>query len=182
MNDRTRRFEAATLIHMDAAYNLARWLLHDSQNAHDVVQEAYLRAFRFFDGLRGENAKPWLLQIVRNECYTWMRRDGKLDIEFRDDLDAVEAESVESTGIASNPEALMQGKQESQLVNACIGQLPPQFREVLILRELEDMPYQDIARVVGIPAGTVMSRLSRGRAMLKKMLEVNVKEMSHERA
>ena len=169
MTNRTRRFEAATLLHLDAAYNLARWLLRDEQSANDVVQEAYLRAFRFFDGLRSEDAKPWLLRIVRNECFNWMRQSagsGEL-VEFDEEMDF---RTIHADDMASNPESIVLRRQEQVQVNACLARLPAAFREVLILRELEGMSYQDIARVAGIPVGTVMSRLSRARTGLKELL------------
>ncbi len=170
MIDRTRQFETATLAHLDAAYNLARWLLRDEHQAHDVVQEAYLRAFRFFDTLRGQDAKPWLLGIVRNECFTWMRQHAYQQHEVEWDEAQEAAGLPEDGGTGLDPEALLLQKHEVARVNACLAKVPALFREVLILRELEDMSYDSIARVVGIPQGTVMSRLSRGRAMLKAQL------------
>lgn len=166
-------------MHLDAAYNLARWLLRDEQSAQDVVQEAYLRAFRFFDDLRGADAKPWLLRIVRNECFNWLRqfpRSGN-SVEFDEERDT-EADSPSDGGDSfANPETLLLKKHEAAQVTACLAQVPAVFREVLILREMEDLSYQTIASVVGIPVGTVMSRLSRGRGMLKALLLANDGEM-----
>ena len=134
MSDRTRRFEAAMLPHLDAAFNLARWLLRDEHNAQDVVQDAYLRAFRFFDGFRGEQARPWLLGIVRNACFTWMkenRRAGQ-QVEFDEERDS----GVDDQGLrqaADNPETLLMQKLEREQINQAIEALPPLFREVIVL-------------------------------------------------
>lgn len=173
--DRMRRFEAAVLPHLDAAYNLARWLLRDDQSAQDVVQESYLRALKFFDGFRGGDARPWLLSIVRNECFTWLRANHRDHVEFDEerDSDALDP-ALEQT--AADPERLLLGKLERAQVNAAIAALPPIFREVLVLREIAELSYDEIAQVAGIPAGTVMSRLSRARALLRTALTASVKE------
>ena len=167
--DRTQRFEAAVLPHLDAAYNLARWLLRDEQSAQDVVQEAYLRAFRFFDGFRGGDARPWLLSIVRNSCFTWLRERGRDHLEFDEerDSDQLDPALLEAD---DGPERLLERKLERAQVNLAIATLPPLFREVLVLREIEALSYEEIAQVVGIPTGTVMSRLSRARSMLRAAL------------
>lgn len=174
--DRTRRFEAAVLPHLDAAYNLARWLLRDEQSAQDVVQEAYLRAFRFFDGFRGDqDARPWLLGIVRNSCFTWLRERGREPVEFDEERDSDQRDPAlyEAT---DGPERLLERKLERAQVNAAVATLTPLFREVLILREIEAMSYDEIAQVMGIPVGTVMSRLSRARSMLRTALAAADKE------
>ena len=171
MSDRTRRFEAAMLPHLDAAFNLARWLLRDEHNAQDVVQDAYLRAFRFFDGFRGEQARPWLLGIVRNSCFTWMKdkqRAGE-QVEFDEERDAG-VDDPDLRRAADNPETLLMQKLERAQINKAIEDLPPLFREVIVLRELEELSYEEIAQCAAIPLGTVMSRLSRARAMLRKAL------------
>lgn len=173
--DRTRRFEAAVLPHLDAAYNLARWLLRDEQSAQDVVQEAYLRAFRFFDGFRGGDARPWLLGIVRNTCFTWLGQSGRDHVEFDEERDSGALDAgIEAA--ANDPLRLLERKFERAQVNAAIATLPPLFREVLILREIEELSYDEIAQVAGIPVGTVMSRLSRARAMLRVALTQPDKE------
>jgi len=172
LNDRTRRFETAALPHLPAAYNLARWLLRDGQAAEDAVQEAFLRAFRFFDDLRGEDARPWLLGIVRNACFDAMRhaRHHADELAF-DELRDSDAEGIGMPARgADDPAVAMERRALGRRVNAAIAALPPAFREVIVLRELEDMSYEDIARVAGIPAGTVMSRLSRARALLRDAL------------
>jgi RNA polymerase sigma-70 factor (ECF subfamily) len=162
-----RRFEALALPHLDAAYNLARWLLRDEHRARDAVQEAYLRAFRFFDGLRGEDARPWLLGIVRNCCFTLLQGQGGELLEFDDERDGAPAAGAPD----GNPAALLLARLDRQRVHAAISALPPVFREVIVLRELEDMSYEEIARIAGVPAGTVMSRLSRGRRLLRAALQ-----------
>ena len=167
--DRTHRFNASVLPHLDAAYNLARWLLRDDQAAQDVAQEAFLRAFRFFDGFRGGDARPWLLGIVRNACFTWLGERGRDHVEFDEERDSGALDpTLEQAG--NDPQRLLESKRERAQVNAAIATLPPLFREVLILRELEDLSYDEIAQVTNIPVGTVMSRLSRARAMLRAAL------------
>lgn len=173
--DRTRRFEAAVLPHLDAAYNLARWLLRDDQSAQDVVQDAYLRAFRFFDGFRGGDARPWLLGIVRNACFDWLGDKNRGHVEFDEARDSGGTDS-EPEPAGNDPQRLLERKLERARVNAAIATLPPLFREVLVLRELEELSYEEIAQVAGIPAGTVMSRLSRARAMLRAALSPTGKE------
>ena len=171
MADRTKRFEAVVLPHLNAAYNLARWLLRDDQNARDVVQEAYLRAFRFFDGLRDGDARPWLLGIVRNACYTWLSDGGRRPehVEFDEERDG--QEQMPGFDCAeNNPEHLLLQKIETARIDAAIEKLPFVFREVLILREFEEMSYEEISKIVAIPAGTVMSRLARARGMLRTAL------------
>ena len=160
MDDRRRRFEAQALPHLDAAYNLARWLSRSPVDADDIVQEAMLRAFRAFDGFRGGDAKAWLLTIVRN-C--WLsagkatRRRGYTSLED-EELEAPE----------SDPEVTAMQAGTRRRLDALIAGLPEEFREVLILREMEDMSYREIAAVTGVPIGTVMSRLARARAMLRE--------------
>ena len=175
--DRAKQFEALVLPHLNAAYNLARWLLKDDQSARDVVQEACLRAFRYFAGLRGDDARPWLLGIVRNACYTWLHDNGtgREQVEFDEQRDSQE-QLAGAAGHDNNPERLLLQKLESARVNAAIEKLPLVFREVLILRELEEMSYEEIALVAGIPAGTVMSRLARARGLLRAALAAPDKE------
>ena len=155
-------FEEVVLPHLDAAYNLARWLTRNAQDAEDVVQEAYLRAFRFFDGYQGGNMRSWLLTIVRNTCYTWLHqnRAQQLTTEFDEEFHSDMTES-------QNPETLLLGNADRQLLNQALEELPPAFREVLVLLELEGLAYKEIADVLGVPIGTVMSRLARGRRRLR---------------
>jgi len=158
-------FEEAVLPHLDAAYNLARWLTHNQQDAEDVVQEAYLRAFRFFPGFRGGDARAWLMKIVRNTCYSWLHANRPLQeaTEFDENLFPPDFR-------APNPEEVVLQNDSGTLVRMALEKLPRNFREVLILRELEGMSYREIADITGIPAGTVMSSLSRARGRLRQAL------------
>jgi len=161
-DSRLRLFEELIIPHLDAAHNLARWLTRNEQDACDVVQEAYLRAFRFFDGYKGGNGKYWLLEIVRNTCFTWLRRERR----------SLHVVPFDEQAHCSVPEA----NQEDALVDAsdltvlrkCIDTLPEAFREVVVMRELEEMSYRQIAEVSSLPIGTVMSRLSRARKRLEE--------------
>ena len=160
------RFEQTVLPHLDAAYNLARWLTGNDHDADDVVQETYLRALKFFSGFRGENARPWLLAIVRNTCYTWLRRNrmGDLTTELDD-----ETTQVVDTA-TPNPESILLAAARTELVRHALDGLPVEFREIVILRELEGLSYKEIAEIASIPVGTVMSRLARARSRLQKLL------------
>lgn len=170
MSDHQLQFDAAALPHLGAAYNLARWLLRDDQHAEDAVQEAYLRAFRFFDGLRGADARPWLLGIVRNACYDWMRRNAAIaDTLVFDELR--DSDSAAPQAIGADPAQAWEQRALRGRVNAAIEALAPPFREVIVLRELEELSYEQIAAIAGIPVGTVMSRLSRARAALRVALQ-----------
>lgn len=161
MDERRRRFEAQALPHLDAAYNLARWLA--PAHADDVVQDAMLRAFRSFDGFRGDDARPWLLAIVRN-C----ARNAAGDTRRRAHVPLPEDDGAALQDNAPGPEEFAAQASERRGLDAAIASLPEEFREVLILRELEDMSYREIAEITGTPAGTVMSRLSRARALLRE--------------
>jgi len=158
---------------LDAAYNLARWLTRNDSDAQDVVQDAYLRAFKYFDSFEGENPTAWLLAIVRNACFAWMRRNRPAEevvgSEPLDEDNVGNAEPLLGGGsrqLATDPETLLiEGRDRTQ-VNQLVAKLPAEFREVIVLREIEDMSYREIADIVGIPIGTVMSRLSRARKLL----------------
>ena len=150
------------LPHLDAAYNLARLLLRNESDAEDVVQESYLKALRAFPSFRGEAGRPWLLAIVRNTCFTWLRRNR--------DRSQPEFDSEIHASSASSPEKHSLDRERSQALDRCIQQLPSEFREALILREMEDLSYREIADITGVPPGTVMSRLSRARARLADCL------------
>ena len=171
MIKQTQQFERVALPHLSAAYNLARWLVRDEHIAQDMVQEAFIRALKYFSGFRGEDIRPWILSIVRNTCYTWLQGNKKVDeqLEFDENRDSGAYEAAFGSA-DNNPEALLLSKQESSRVNFAISSLPPVFREVLVLRELEGMSYEEIAIVAAIPAGTVMSRLARARTMLRAEL------------
>jgi RNA polymerase sigma-70 factor, ECF subfamily len=158
---RLQLFEELILPHLDSAHNLARWLMGRGDDAQDVVQEAYLRAFRFFDGYNGGDAKAWLMEIVRNTCFTRHRREKR-------NLTTVvfdEAAHTSSGGRPNAEEMLVQASNRSILQN-CIERLPATFREVIVMRELEEMSYLQIAQATRLPVGTVMSRLSRARKRL----------------
>jgi RNA polymerase sigma-70 factor (ECF subfamily) len=159
------RFEELALPHMEAAYNLARCLTGNDHDAEDVVQESYLRALKFFAAFRGENGRPWLLTIVRNTCYTWLRRNRMG--EPTADLDE-ETQLVDTTTV--NPEAMLLAAARTESVQRALEELPVEFREIVILRELEGLSYKEIAEIAAIPVGTVMSRLARARARLQKLL------------
>ena len=178
---RLARFEQTVLPHLDAAYNLARWLTRNDHDAEDVVQEAFLRAMRYFERLKGTEARPWLLAIVRNTCYTWLEKNRPTDLVGLDDVGPLAAD-VETAGHASpmesNPEVILLQSANRKLVNQALEELPVGFREVIVMREIEDLSYKDIAAIAGIPAGTVMSRLSRGRALLRQAIERRERRVS----
>ena len=158
-------FEQDVLPHLDAAYNLARWLMRNDQDAQDAVQEAYLRAFRFFSGFHGGDARAWLMKIVRNTCYTWLRASRQLRdaAEFDENFSAPDYH-------APNPEELLLRNDSGNLLHKALENLPESLREVLILREIEGMSYREIADITGVPLGTVMSSLSRARGRLRQAL------------
>ncbi len=163
--DRRKRYEQAVLPHLDSAYNLARWLMRNHADAEDVVQEACLRAFRFFGSFRGGDARVWLLAIVRNSCYTWLeKRNHRIAPASFDE------ERHGGDNDPSNPEVMVGKKIEREILTEELGKLPHEFREVVVLREMEGFSYKEIADVTGIPLGTVMSRLSRGRKLLQASL------------
>jgi RNA polymerase sigma factor (sigma-70 family) len=159
------RFEDTVVPHLSAAYNLARWLTRNDQDAEDVVQEAYLRAWKFFGSFRGGESRPWLLTIVRRTCYTWLQYNRAQEpvIEFDDERHSVASE-------AANPETLLLHQVDAQELRHALEALPMEFREVIILRELEDCSYKEIAAITDVPLGTVMSRLARARQRLQHWL------------
>jgi RNA polymerase sigma-70 factor (ECF subfamily) len=169
-----KRFEELFAPHMNAAYNLARWLTGNESAAHDVVQESALRAFKFLHRFAGGNARAWLLAIVRNQSYTWLKQAaGNKWVNIGDEM----PENDLALSHAETPELSAIRSQDSTLVQQALAALPPQFREVIVLKELEGMAYKDIATIADIPLGTVMSRLARARIMLKTEL---VKLYGHE--
>src|SRR6476619_660134 len=158
-------FEAVMLPHMDAAHNLARWLLRNEQDAQDVVQEAYLRAFKSFSGFHGSNGRAWLLTIVRNTSYTLLKKNRAVDFTtpFDEEIHAAEHESA-------SPATILEHSEDSDLIRQAMDALPAEFQEILVLRHQEGLSYKEIADIAQIPPGTVMSRLARVRAKLKEYL------------
>jgi RNA polymerase sigma-70 factor (ECF subfamily) len=182
-DDRKRRFELLALPHLDAAYNLARWLAGNQTDAEDVVQDAYLRAYRYFDAFQGGNFRVWLLTIVRNCFMTWVRENRSARLVFHADPPTGETAETEETAWAQrprDPEAMLLDSIDSQTLSRLMDRLPTEYREVLLLREVEDLPYKDIAEVTGVPIGTVMSRLSRARLALRRLwLGTETTEAAH---
>jgi RNA polymerase sigma-70 factor (ECF subfamily) len=158
------RFERAVLLHLDAAYAFARWLTHDEAGAEDAVQEACLRAYRFFESQHGASPRAWFMAIVRNACLDWIRAHRRKGEEpYDEDVHGGEA-------VADAPEAAAIRASDARWLHRCIAGLPREYREVLVLRELEELSYREISAVVGVPLGTVMSRLARGRDLLQERL------------
>jgi RNA polymerase sigma factor (sigma-70 family) len=163
---RRERFEQSVLPHLDAAYNLARWLTRNDHDAQDVTQEACLRAFRFFDGYQGGSMRAWLLTIVRNTCYTWLHQNRTPAVDEVFDEEIHSAESPAS----ANPEILTLASANKETLRRALEELPDVYREVLILREIEGMSYKEISDVASVSVGTVMSRLSRARTRLRQSI------------
>ena len=162
---RQSRFEAVVLPHLDAGYALARWLTRNDADAADVVQEACLRAFRYFDSYRGDDARSWTLQIVRRTCYNWLERNRSADVvslEAEEELGGAVATS------AIDAEALLESRSDLRRLDQLIEALPAPLREMIVLRELHELDYRQIAEVTGVPIGTVMSRLHRARSALRR--------------
>jgi RNA polymerase sigma-70 factor (ECF subfamily) len=163
--DKARRFHDAALPHLDDVYTLARYLLRSAADADDAVQECYLRAFRHFDGFRGQATKPWLMAILRNVCHAeFARRSGAAG-----DVAQVEEDALPLWQEPENsPETAILRQRDSQAIRALVAALPAPFREVIVLRDINDLSYREIAEVVGAPVGTVMSRLARARGLLRE--------------
>jgi RNA polymerase sigma-70 factor (ECF subfamily) len=163
------------VVHLDAAYNLARWLMRNETEAEDVVQDAYVRAIRHFSAFRGGDGRAWLLKIVRNGCYDRLKQKGT---SIQDtDFDETKHGSLQQTG---NPETAMLLAERIASLRRALEELPEEYREVLVLRELEQLSYREIANIAGVPMGTVMSRLSRGRLRLQQALSDSAKRGSTE--
>jgi RNA polymerase sigma-70 factor (ECF subfamily) len=173
--EKARAFEALLLPHLDAAYNLARWLTRNDQIAEDLVQMAYLRAFKFFDSFRGSDARAWLLTILRNAYFTSLRdnRHESADVNFDEDIAMSGAQETELSiyNVGNNPENALASKDTTRMVNQALENLPPAFREVIVLKEIDELSYKEIAEIANIPIGTVMSRLARGRKILSELLK-----------
>ena len=164
---RRSRFESVVLPHLDAGYALARWLTRNDADAADVVQEACLRAFRYFDSYREGDAKSWLLKIVRRSCYDWLERNRPADLV---PLETAADAASSGTPLPStvDTEQLLQSRSELRRLDRLIEELPAPLREALVLRELQELDYRQIAEVTGVPIGTVMSRLHRARSALRR--------------
>ena len=162
-------FEAMMLPHLDAAHNLARWLLRNEEDAQDVVQEAYLRAFKSFGGFHGSNGRAWLLTIVRNTSYTLLKKNHAVDLTtpFDEEIHASGQESL-------TPAAILENSEDAKLMTDAMDELPAEFREILSLRHQEGLSYKEISDITHIPLGTVMSRLARARAKLKECLAAHI--------
>jgi RNA polymerase sigma-70 factor (ECF subfamily) len=159
------RFERAVLPHLGAAYNLARWLTRNNHDAEDVVQEAYLRALQFFDRFHGTDGRAWLLMIVRNTCYTWLQKNRPREGTTVFD-EALHSDPSET----ARPEVELLRNADKELLRHALEALPVEFREILVLRELEELSYKEIAQIASLPLGTVMSRLARAREQLRREL------------
>jgi len=161
-DNQSARFEEAVLPHLDAVFNLARWLVRNSTDAQDLVQEAYLRAWKGFVGFHGGDGRSWILTIVRNTCYTWLRKYSRRDltVEFDEGIHTQESS-------VPNPERMFNENASREVLEQALRQLPAEFRESIVLRELEGLSYIEISEIVGVPVGTVMSRLARARARLR---------------
>lgn len=175
---RKQRFQQLVLPHLDAAYNLAKWLTHDAHDAEDVVQDSIVKAFRYFDSLHGEDSRAWLLAIVRNTSYTLLEQKKKFIEPLNCADESLQSQFAAADNTLSNPERLCLQELDQQLLNDAIQMLAIEFREVLVLRELEEFSYLQIASIIGIPIGTVMSRLSRARAVLRMILQEHYSEGS----
>jgi len=158
-------FEAMMLPHLDAAHNLAKWLLRNDQDAQDVVQDAFLRAFKSFAGFRGSNGRAWLLAIVRNTSYTLMKKNRAVDLTtaFDEEIHGSQEKSV-------SPATILEHSEDAKLIKEAMNELPVEFREILTLRHQEDLSYNEIAEIAQLAPGTVMSRLARARGKLKEKL------------
>ena len=168
---RRSRFESVVLPHLDAAYALARWLTRNDADAADVVQEAVLRAFRYFDTYREGDAKSWILRIVRRTCYSWLERNRPADVVPLDEEEVIDEEVSSGPVTAGNTEALLQNRSDLRRLDVLIEALPAPLREVIVLRELNELGYREIAEITSVPIGTVMSRLHRARAALRRAWE-----------
>lgn len=161
---KTGSFEQTVMPHLNAAYNLARWLTRNAADAEDLVQEAYLRAFRSFDTFQGEDGRAWLLAVVRNTCFTWLRKKGNQPTaEFDEQMHSTADQSPNAESVLLNQAALGS-------LHGCLEALPLEFREAIVLRELEELSYKEISDIARVPVGTVMSRIARGRKRLRQCL------------
>jgi RNA polymerase sigma factor (sigma-70 family) len=167
-------FDEVFLPHMAEAYRLAQWLAGSASDADDIVQEAAIRAFRGIKSFGAVNARAWSLTIVRNTAFSWLAKNKSKTVVFMDDLSATQQQELEHEGLhgarVETPEEVALFKADAAEIQKALGQLPTQFREVIVLREINQMNYRDIAEITNVPIGTVMSRLSRGRQLLMGLL------------
>ena len=170
-SDQLDRFERLIMPHVRAGYNLARWLTRSPHDAEDVVQEATMRALRAIDSFQGEDARCWLLTIVRNTCYSWLKQNRQ-----RQPVAPLDEELCEAEGDAGSPDAALLRAADVEMVRGAIDSLPLEYREVLVMREIEGLSYKQIATVADLPPGTVMSRLSRARQRLEQVLAPKICE------
>jgi RNA polymerase sigma-70 factor (ECF subfamily) len=172
LRDRVRNFELMMLPHRDTVHSLATWLTDNLADADDVVQEVYFRVFRYFDAYQGGNYRLWLLTVVRNTFITWAKVHRSHQLEFRGDIltdDTAHSNEPVWGSAPCDPEMLLAQHVDSELLQQLIQRLPENYREALLLREYDDLTYRDIAKVTGVPIGTVMSRLSRARLALRQL-------------
>jgi RNA polymerase sigma-70 factor (ECF subfamily) len=162
-------FEDVILPHLDAAYRLARWLIRNEHDAEDIVQEASLRALRYFRTFAGRNGRAWFLRIVRNTCWSWRAQTA------RTAMDVFDEDQHTGAQLTGDPERLLLDAADASLIDETLKNLPDRFRELLVLRELEGLSYQELADVLEVPIGTVMSGLSRARQAFRKALETELK-------
>jgi RNA polymerase sigma factor (sigma-70 family) len=165
-----RAFDQAVLPHLDAAYNLARWLTRNNQDAEDVTQEACLRAFKYWKGFSGRDSRSWLLAIVRNTFYSWLRQRSDQPVLTED------GEMDDTAGSSPDPESALIRNVDRNMLRAALEDLAVEFREAIVLREMEGLSYKEIADIAGIPIGTVMSRLARARKQLQIYLAKTASE------
>lgn len=185
-NNNLVRFEQCVLPHLDAAFNLARWLVGNRDDAQDLVQESCLRALKYFNSFHGVDARSWLLTIVRNTSYTWLQRyrAAEIHVAFEDEsfdplIDTCESMSETNHMSTPNPEAQLMQEADDAFLKQSIEKLPVEFREVIVLRELEELSYKQIAAITGVPVGTIMSRLARARKRLQQVLAPSVATTAH---
>jgi RNA polymerase sigma factor (sigma-70 family) len=175
VGDSKARFAKVVIPYLDDAYGLARWVTGNSADAEDVVQEACMRAFRGIGGFSGGNSRAWVLTIVRNAAYDWLRKNRSPTIVHVDDLEAIERMADDATAAADNPEAALIARADEERLQKAIANLPAAFRDTMVLRDVQGLDYREIATITGVPIGTVMSRLARARRRVIEMLGVKTR-------
>jgi RNA polymerase sigma-70 factor (ECF subfamily) len=170
LGDNNARFAKVVMPYLDDAYGLARWVTGNSADAEDVVQEACLRAFRGIGGFSGGNSRAWVLTIVRNAAYDWLRKNRPAAIVHVEDVAAIEHMAADTASTDNNPEAALIARSDEAKLEAAIASLPAIFRETMVLRDVQGLDYREIATITGVPIGTVMSRLARARRRVIDML------------